>query len=85
MTTKKIETPGERTRRLGPVRQIARFVNEHKGREGNQTRVAVMACKHTRSVDMMKRKTLRCAKCRAHKPVDVTSLKVTRIVKKKAA
>lgn len=82
-TAKRVnETNAQKTARLGPTREIVRFVNVHKGREGNETRVAVMSCKHVRSVDRTKRKTLRCAKCRDRKPVDVTSVKITRFEKK---
>ncbi len=75
------ETPSQRTRRLGPSRAIVRFVNEHKGRDGNPTRTAVLECKHVRSTDMTPRTSVRCAKCRDRKPADVSSLKITRYVK----
>lgn len=88
MKTKKLdfanETPAARTKRLGPLVEIMRFVNEHKGRAGNKTRIAVMKCLHVRSVDMTTRAHVRCSKCRAKKPADVRSTNITRFVKKAA-
>lgn len=75
------ETPAQRAKRLGPSVEIVRFVN---GRESDPIRFGIGKCKHVRSVSTT-RKTFRCRRCRDKKPADVSSMKITRFVKRTAA
>lgn len=55
-----VESPAALTKRLGPSRKIVRFQ-----KKGKTTRFAILECGHKRTVQMTKRETLRCRRCRA--------------------
>jgi hypothetical protein len=58
MASKKTETEAQKTKRIGPAREIVRWARKSK-----TSRTLFLECGHKRTVDMTERKHVRCRRC----------------------